>query len=87
MCIYLLRPGAWTPNPRATNFTMLVEGFFFLDIITMHLGFFQIFVGVQKNFFFYLYSSFCLFGSLQCGMIIFTIFISIILEMFQTNKK
>lgn len=52
MCIYLLRPGAWTPNPRATNFTMLVEGFFFLDIITMHLGFFQIFVGVQKNFFF-----------------------------------
>lgn len=86
MCIYLLRPGAWTPNPRATNFTMLVEGFFFRHNNNA-FRFFQIFVGVQKNFFFYLYSSFCLFGSLQCGMIIFTIFISIILEMLQTNKK
>lgn len=85
MCIYLLRPGAWTPNPRATNFTMLVEGFFRHN--NNAFRFFQIFVGVQKNFFFYLYSSFCLFGSLQCGMIIFTIFISIILEMLQTNKK
>lgn len=51
MCIYLLRPGAWTPNPRATNFTMLVEGFFFKHNNNA-FRFFQIFVGVQKNFFF-----------------------------------